>query len=127
MAAWIATAVLAALATLQIAVAAGAPWGRLVWGGAHRVLPRRLRVGSAVSVVIYAAFAAVLLLRSGAVSGGLAGGAGSPVIEGAAWVMVAYFGLGILVNLASRSVPERAVMAPTCLVLAGTTLIVALA
>ena len=34
-AALVATTVLAALAVLQLGLALGAPWGRLVWGGQH--------------------------------------------------------------------------------------------
>jgi len=120
-AAGLATALLAGLAVLQACVAAGMPWGRLVWGGAHRVLPTRLRIGSAVSVVLYALFAAVLLARAGALPGG-----GSPVVIVSAWVLLGYFALGILLNLASRSLPERLTMTPVCAVLAAATLIVAL-
>ncbi len=120
-AAVVATVLLAALAVLQIGVACGAPWGRLVWGGQHRVLPRRLRVASAVSVVLYAAFAGILLARAGVIPGG-----GTGPIEVATWILFGYFALGILANLASRSRAERLTMTPTCLALALLTLVVAL-
>lgn len=120
-AAVLATVLLAALAVLQVGVACGAPWGRLVWGGQHRVLPRRLRIASAVSVVLYAAFAGILLARAGVIPGG-----GTGPIEVATWILFGYFTLGILANLASRSRMERLVMTPTCLVLALLTLVVAL-
>lgn len=120
-AALVAVLLLVALAALQVAVASGAPWGHLVWGGAHRVLPRRLRIGSLVSVVLYAGFAWVLLARSG----WMPGGEGSVVIV-ATWVLFGYFTLGIVMNALSRSVAERAVMTPTCVVLAIATLVVAL-
>ena len=48
------TVLLALLAVFQLALALGAPLGHFAWGGAHRVLPRRLRIGSLVSIVIYA-------------------------------------------------------------------------
>jgi hypothetical protein len=64
-AAIVATVVFAALAVLQLLVAVGKPYGRLVWGGAHRVLPARLRIGSVIAVVLYAAFTLVLLDRPG--------------------------------------------------------------
>ena len=50
----VALTLLAALAVLQILAVSGLPYGRFVWGGQHRVLPRGLRVGSAVSVLVYA-------------------------------------------------------------------------
>ena len=121
-AAILATVVLGTLAALQVGVAAGAPWGRLVWGGKHRVLPPRLRVASALSVVLYAGFAAVLLSRAGVMPGSEA-----PFVVVSTWVLFAYFALGIVMNLASRSTAERRTMAPACAVLAAATLVVALA
>ncbi|WP_413317698.1 hypothetical protein AA0Z99_12085 [Agrococcus sp. 1P02AA] len=120
-AAVVASIVLAGLAGLQVLAAAGRPVGRFVWGGQHRVLPRALRIGSAVSIVLYAAFAAVLLSRAGALPGG-----GAPFVEVATWVLVAYFGIGIVMNAISRSRAERAAMTPACAVLAVAALVVAL-
>src|SRR6476469_962831 len=56
-AAVVATIVLVAISVLQIAAARGRPVGRFVWGGQHEVLPDRLRIGSALSVVLYAVMA----------------------------------------------------------------------
>lgn len=120
-AAGLAVAVLGALAALQALVALGRPYGRYVWGGAHTVLPTRLRIGSAVSIVVYAVFALVLLDRSGVVS------VVDDAVSGAAtWVLAAYFGLGILMNAVSRSPAERAWMTPACVVLAVCSAVIAL-
>ena len=119
-AAIVATLVLAALAVLQVLVAAGRPYGRLVWGGQHETLPRRLRVGSAVSVVVYAAMAWVLLARAEIF------GPFKPFVGIATWVLFGYFAIGIALNAISRSRPERLVMTPTCVVLAACSLTVAL-
>ena len=120
-AAWIVVAVLTGLAVLQVLVAAGRPLGRFVWGGQYEVLPTRLRIGSLVSVLIYAVIAVIVLDRAGVLD---------VVPDGVAvvgtWVITAYFTLGILVNAASRSPSERAVMTPVCLVLAVSSLVVAL-
>jgi hypothetical protein len=114
--------ILAALAVFQAALIAGAPIGRFAWGGQHDVLPPRLRVGSAVSIVLYAAFALVILERAG-----LATIFGSPgFVQVACWVLFGYFTLGILMNGISRSKPERNTMAPVSLVLAALVLLVAL-
>lgn len=45
-------ALLALLAVFQLALAAGAPLGRLAWGGQNRVLPTRMRIGSVASVAV---------------------------------------------------------------------------
>ncbi len=113
--------VLAALAVLQVGLAAGRPWGRLAWGGQHTVLPTGLRVGSALSVLLYAAIAAVVADRAGLVDV-----VGDGVARVGTWVVVAYLGLGVLANLASRSRAERAVMTPTVVVLLACALTVAL-
>jgi hypothetical protein len=114
--------ILAALAVFQAALIAGAPIGRFAWGGQHDVLPPRLRVGSAVSIVLYVAFALVILERAG-----LATIFGSPgFVQVASWVLFGYFTLGILMNGISRSKPERNTMAPVSLVLAALVLLVAL-
>jgi hypothetical protein len=119
LAASVAAILLAALAVLQVLVAAGRPYGRLVWGGKHEVLPRSLRIGSAVSVVVYAAMATTLLARAGVF--------GTPPgwVVVATWVLVGYFGLGIVVNAISRSRPERLAMTPVCAVLTVCSLVVA--
>lgn len=120
-AAVLATAVLAGVAVFQVLGASGRPVGRFLWGGQHRVLPRRLRVGSAVSVPVYALMALLLLSRAGAVPGGQSGF----VVVGA-WVLFGYFALGVVMNGISRSRPERAVMTPACVVLAATSLAIAM-
>jgi hypothetical protein len=120
-AAWIVVAVLACLAVLQVLVAAGRPWGRFVWGGRHEVLPTGLRIGSLISVLVYAAIAVIVLDRAGVVDV-----VPERVAVVGTWVITAYFALGILANAASRSPSERAVMTPVSLVLAVCTLIVAL-
>lgn len=121
-AAVVACVLLGALTAFQLALIAGAPIGHLAWGGQHRVLPARLRIGSVVSIVLYALFALVILDRAGIVSVIPWDG----VVQVAAWVLFAYFALGIVVNLASRSVPERAVMVPASALLAIATFFVAL-
>lgn len=120
-AATLAVALLGILSGLQIALAAGAPWGRLAWGGAHRTLPRRLRMASAASLVLYAVFALVLLSRAGF----LPGGESAPV-RISTWALTIYFVVGIGMNAISRSRAERAVMTPVCVVLAACSLVVAL-
>ncbi len=112
---------LAGLALFQVALIAGAPLGHLAWGGRDRVLPRGKRIGSVVSLVLYAAFALIVLRRADLVA--LLPGSFAAV---AVWVLAAYFLLGIGMNAASRSRAERRTMVPLSLALALLTLVVAL-
>ena len=77
-----AAVVLTALAVLQVLVAAGRPYGHLVWGGQHRILPTPLRAGSAASSCLYTAFSSgCWAARAGFVPGD--GGSGPRVDVGA--------------------------------------------
>lgn len=115
------TVILALLAVFQTALAAGAPWGRFAWGGQHRVLPRNLRIGSAVSIVIYALIAFIAWERAGITS--LLPDAVAQVVM---WIVFAYFAIGIVMNAISRSKPERYTMTPVVLVLAVLSLLIAM-
>lgn len=112
---------LAALAVFQIALAAGAPLGRFAWGGRHDVLPRNLRIGSVVAVLIYAVFALFLLSKAGLVSI-----IGEPLLTIGMWVLVIYLGLASVLNLFSRSKSERLLMTPVTLVIGAMFLMVTL-
>jgi hypothetical protein len=122
LAALAACVVLAGLAVFQAALIGGAPLGRLAWGGQHVVLPARLRIGSAVSIVLYVIFGYAALGRAGTVPPLGDESAASVVI----WVLTGYFALGIIMNAISRSKPERLVMTPVALVLAVLYLVLAL-
>jgi hypothetical protein len=102
--------VLAALAVFQLLLIAGRPLGRFAWGGQHDVLPRNLRIGSAISIVLYAFFALIIADRAGLITLGL------PAF--AIWVLAGYSTLGVFVNAISRSKPERNLMTPVALLLA---------
>ena len=106
------TVLLAALAIFQLALALGAPIGRFAWGGQHRVLPARLRIGSVVAILIYSLIALIAWDRTGAIDV-------FPELFSivAMWVVFAYFALGIFLNAISRSKPERYVMVPVTIVL----------
>lgn len=110
----VALVVLGLLAVFQAALVAGAPLGRFAWGGQHTVLPTRLKIGSVVSILIYAVFAIFLLSKSGlwrVITN-------ETVLDVGLWVMTGYLFLGVLMNAMSRSKPERNVMTPVALVLA---------
>jgi hypothetical protein len=112
---------LGCLAVLQVLLAGGRPLGRFAWGGQHEVLPTGLRIGSAVSVVLYALMALLIVQAAGrlAVLPDAVAGVGI-------WVLTGYFALGVVMNGVSRSRPERLAMTPVCLLLGVCCLIVAL-
>ena len=117
----LAVVVLAGLAVFQALLVAGRPLGRFAWGGQHTVLPTGLRVGSAVSIVLYAGFAVLILCAARALTVLPEG-----FVAVAIWLLAGYFALGIGMNAISRSRPERLVMTPVVLALAAVSLVLAL-
>ena len=101
------------LSVFQLLLIVGAPLGHFAWGGQHKTLPRKLRVGSAVSILIYAAFI-VCILSKAAIWPILPEGT---FLDVSLWIMTAYLTLGILLNAISRSRPERYTMTPVVFVL----------
>ena len=118
----LACALLAGLAIFQGALIAGAPLGRMAWGGQHRVLPAKLRIGSALSIALYGIFAYAALAKVSLVPALVSESFTAITI----WVLTAYFVLGVLMNAISRSKPERLIMTPTTLALAALYLVLAL-
>ena len=112
---------LAALAAIgfQLALAAGAPWGAYAMGG--RVtgrFPPPLRVAAVVQAAVLAALATVVLARAGLLDLGLA--------PWGIWVVVAFSGLSLAMNAASRSAGERRLWVPVASVMLLSSVVVAL-
>jgi hypothetical protein len=114
-AASVALALLVVLEMFQIALAAGAPFGRAAWGGSHDgVLPTGLRVASAVNaLVVYPLIALAILSAGGYTSVEWLPGDGPGVL----WGLTVFFAIGTVANLASRSKLEK-LWAPVVLGLA---------
>ncbi|MGQ7296767.1 hypothetical protein [Quadrisphaera sp. KR29] len=116
--------VLGAVAAFQVAVAAGAPWGRWTQGGGTRgalgASGRAVAVGSALLLVV---MAGALLGRAGA---GPVARAPRRAVGTLAWVTTCYAAVGVVLNAASRSVPERALWTPVTAVLLALSLVVVL-
>ena len=103
------TALLSLLALFQLALILGVPWGSAAWGGQQDVLPTRYRIASAGSIVIYGLMLWVARRR-----------VTKPENRGfrvAAWIVFAYFCLGVLLNGISKSSVER-IWVPVTIVLA---------
>ena len=94
---------LVSLGVFQVALAAGAPWGRAAYGGAHGgTLPHHLRLISGLAALTYGG-GAILILR----------GSGSHRVRARGFTALSVFmGLGVLANGASRSPVERALWTP---------------
>jgi hypothetical protein len=113
--------VLAGLVCFQLLLAAGRPLGHYAWGGANRVLTPPLRIASVVAIVIYV-LAGLIILEAANITD-LVASADLP--RTAAWVLAAFFALGVVMNAISRSTKERR-MALVALVLSALHVVVAL-
>jgi hypothetical protein len=121
-----AAVLLAGVALFQSALALGAPWGDMSYGGQAEtvdgVLPGNYRVMSAVAVVILLFAAFLVLARAGVVT---ASWPGEGFLRPAVWVVFAYLGLNTVMNLMSSHAGERFGMGAVTLVAAVLTFIVA--
>jgi hypothetical protein len=120
-AAYIFCSILVCLGIFQIALIAGAPLGHFAWGGQNEVLPAAYRIGSVMSLAIYVLFGIIALQKVNVLH----------IIKSARfsnigiWIIFGYSALGVLMNAASRSSGERAVMTPLVLVMAILSFIIA--
>ena len=106
-------ALFAALGVFQTALALGAPWGRLAWGGTHEgALPRRLRVASAAALLPVVA-GLVAALRAG----GWLAWPGAGLAAATLYALAALFGLSFVGNALSQSRAERRMGVPLTLAL----------
>lgn len=108
-AATVLSAIAAIVSAFQIALASGAPWGEWAFGGQNPgVLPKRLRISSGLSLVVYA----LQIVHFGSRAGWWMPIAGEPVASVLDWIFVAFFALGTVINGISRSRKERYVWTP---------------
>ena len=110
----VAAVVVAAMCLFQILLAMGLPLGHAAFGGSDRVLPKKLRYASAMTVFVF--LAALFVILAG---GGFLGEANksSSLARIGIWVLVVVFGVSTLANISSMSRWERYLMAPVGLVL----------
>lgn len=114
--------ILVALSVFQILLILGKPLGNYAWGGQHDVLPKRLRIASVFSIVLYVVFAIFLVSKAGLMSIVSDGSFLTTIM----WAFTFYFFLGIVMNAISRSMKERALMTPVAFSLAAIFLLVTL-
>jgi hypothetical protein len=99
-----ASLLLAGITAFQVSLAAGAPWGRLAWGGGHDgVLPTDLRVASTGAAVVWGAVTVAVATSCPPSARGQ-----TVLLRGVGAVSAA----GAVLNIASPSPAERALWAP---------------
>jgi hypothetical protein len=109
------------LATFQLLLALGVPWGRAAWGGGQEILPSELRVASGVATFVWIGAALLVLARAGYIGNA----ASSTSVRRATWLLVALLLFGGALNLASSSPWERFGWGPFALLLAVLVAVVA--
>lgn len=105
----------------QIALAAGAPWGAYAMGGAYPgQFPPALRVAALIQAGLLTGLALVVLSRAGLILPGF-----QRVSRWLIWFVVGSSALSLFLNLITPSAGERAIWAPTVLLLLISSAIVA--
>ncbi len=116
------SAVSLGIVVFQVALAAGAPWGRMRWGGVSLgTFPVTLRIAALAQAVLIAGMAAVVLSRAG-----LVGSSRSGVTRWLVWWVVALEAVSLVLNLITHSTGERAIWAPVAFVLLASSAAVAI-
>ena len=100
---------LTGLVAFQIALAAGAPWGRAAYGGASAEPALELRVSSVFAAVLWSFVGLLLLNRGGHRVPGVLPQRAVPV---AMWVAVGLLSVGLVMNIITPSQLERMIWAP---------------
>ena len=110
-----AAVVMVGIAAFQVALVFGAPWGAYTQGGGTEgALDTSGRALAAVSCAILLVMAAAILAR---VREGPLKNAPERIVTALAWFTTIYSALAVVLNLATHSSSERAVFAPTTIIL----------
>ena len=96
-----------ALFLFQLLLALGFPLGRFAWGGQHKTLPRKLRIGSVISAIIFVLIT-ILLWKN------LSGSFNFPILYPVLGVL---FLISSYANFNSESVPEKLTGTPSAVLL----------
>jgi hypothetical protein len=110
-----AAVVMVVVAAFQVALVFGAPWGAYTQGGeTEGALGTSGRVVAAISCAILLVMAAAILAR---VREGPLEDAPAKLVTALAWFTTIYAAVAVAFNLATQSSSERAVFAPTAILL----------
>ncbi|WLR46456.1 hypothetical protein LC065_12805 [Halobacillus litoralis] len=110
------------VAILYVLLASGFPYGDFAMGGKYKVLPKPMRVASAISVWIQLAAILFILQVGNVISIDFM----APMAKGACYFFALYLFLNTVMNALSNSNKEKLVMTPLSLITAVCFLITAL-
>jgi hypothetical protein len=117
---------LAGVAVFQAALALGAPWGEMAYGGrvetTDGVLPARYRASSAFAFLVLLFAAWVILARADVVSEWFLS---DGLVRAASWVVASYLVLNTVMNATARTSVERWVMGSATAIAAVLSFVVA--
>ena len=100
------------LAIMTVLVACGLPLGEFTMGGQHKILPKKFRLASVVSVAIQI-FAIIIILQAG---GFIPLWLSFKVTKYICFFFAAYLSLNTIMNMISKSKKEKYVMTPISLI-----------
>ena len=113
----------AGVAAFQLALALGAPWGAYAMGGTFPgSFPPAMRGAAVVQALVILLISAIVLARAELVLA-----VWKPASMWAIWIVVAFSGVGLVLNAISPSAGERSVWVPVAVVMLVCSLTVALA
>ena len=116
------TALAITLVLFQLALAAGAPWGKITMGGLHPgVLPAKLRVAAVAQAILVAGTALIVLVEADRLLPDL-----QSVSSIGIWFVVILYTISSILNLITSSKWERRTGAPIALSMLISSIIVAL-
>lgn len=120
-AAYVFNALVTVVILFQIALALGAPWGELTWGGRFQgALPASMRVACVFSALLMLAFGMVVSVRAGLLLSKWRATSRKLV-----WVVALYCALGVIANGITPSYWERMIWLPVVVILLACCVIVA--
>ena len=100
------------IAIMTVFVACGLPLGEFTMGGQHKILPKKFRLASVVSVAIQI-FAIIIILQAG---GFIPLWLSFKVTKYICFFFAAYLSLNTVMNMISKSRKEKYVMTPISLI-----------
>ncbi|MDX8367748.1 hypothetical protein [Cytobacillus sp. IB215665] len=103
----IVTIMFVSIAAFQVLLVLGLPLGEYAMGGFYKVLPKKLRIVSAINAIILLFMGIVFLQHSDLLN--IFNFLPTHILV---WVVTVYLGLNTIGNLISRSKKERYVMTP---------------
>ncbi|MGM7681204.1 hypothetical protein ACSVDA_03520 [Cytobacillus sp. Hm23] len=103
----IVTIMFVSIAAFQVLLVLGLPLGEYAMGGFYKVLPKKLRIVSAINAIILLFMGIVFLQHSDLLN--IFNFLPTHILV---WIVTVYLGLNTIGNLISRSKKERYVMTP---------------